>query len=201
MRRNQAVFLDRDGTLNHDCGYTHRLEDFRLLDNVVEGLRLLHQLGFELIVVTNQSGIARGYFGMDDLHRFNNHLAEILETHGIPLAGFYFSPYLPDASVATYRRASSCRKPGPGMLLQAARDHSIDLAHSYAVGDKRSDIAAGHSAGCRAILLRTGCAGSDDCPEGEPDWIADDLHAAAIIIEAQESAASQTSSSERRSSR
>jgi len=187
LRNKRAVFLDRDGTLNHDCGYTHRLEDFRLLDNVVEGLSILHRLGFTLIVATNQSGIARGYFKEEQLHRFNANLAETLRARGVPLAGFYFSPYLPNAPLEAYRRESSCRKPAPGMILQAGREHAVDLSRSYVVGDKRSDVAAGRAAGCRTILLRTGCAGTDDCPDSEPDWIADDLLQAAQFIEAAES--------------
>jgi D-glycero-D-manno-heptose 1,7-bisphosphate phosphatase len=182
----RAIFLDRDGTLNHDVGYTYRQEDLRLIDNAVGGLRVLYELGFVLIVASNQSGLARGLFREEQMHAFNTRLADTLRSQGVPLAGFYFSPYLVDAAVAEYRRESSCRKPGAGMLLQAAKDHGIDLHRSYAIGDKRSDVAAGRAAGCRTILLRTGYAGSDDCPEGEPDWFADDLMSAAHLIKALE---------------
>ena len=177
---HRAIFLDRDGTLNCDRGYTYKLTDFQLLDGVVEGLQLFQQLGFRLIVVTNQSGIARGYFAEMEMHTFNDQLETTLSRRGVTITGIYYSPYHPKATVEKYRRASPCRKPEPGMLLRAAKEHDIDLSRSYAVGDKGSDILAGRGAGCRTILLRTGCAGSDI--EAVPDWVADNLLCAASIV-------------------
>ncbi len=182
MPSQRAVFLDRDGTLTFDKGYTYRVEDFRLLDHALEGLQLLASLGFHLIVVTNQSGIARGRYTEADMHRYNDCMLRALGEHGIVIAGLYFCPYHPDGS-GGYRSDSHLRKPAPGMLLQAARDHGLDLARSFAIGDKKSDILAGRAAGCRTFLVRTGMAGEGE-PEltVQPDWVVADVLEAARII-------------------
>jgi D-glycero-D-manno-heptose 1,7-bisphosphate phosphatase len=175
------VFLDRDGTITRDAGFTYRPEDLCLLDGAVEGLQVLGGLGRPLIVVTNQSGIARGYFTEADAARFNALLAETLAAHGVRLTAFYVCPFHPTEGVGPYRQESPCRKPAPGMLLQAAREHRIDLRDSYMIGDKASDVLAGRRAGCRTILVRTGVAGGD-MAEVQPDWVAADLVQAAQLI-------------------
>jgi D-glycero-D-manno-heptose 1,7-bisphosphate phosphatase len=178
-----AIFLDRDGTLNEDLGFTHRPADLRLLPRVVEGLQRLAALGFRLVIVTNQSGIARGHFSQADMDEFNDALRARLTEHGIDIAAIYFSPYHPTEGVGCYRRDSDCRKPKPGMLLAAARELGLDLAVSVAIGDKKSDVAAGKAAGCRTILVQTGKAGRGE-PElhVEPDAIARDLQHAAELV-------------------
>jgi D-glycero-D-manno-heptose 1,7-bisphosphate phosphatase len=183
----RAVFLDRDGTLTEDRGYTYRVEDLRLLPGVVDGLRRLDRLGFRLVITTNQSGVARGYFTEAQAEAFHVALVARLAAAGVPVAAVYSCPFHPTAGVGPYRRESELRKPRPGMILRAAAEHGLDLAASYAVGDKRGDVAAGRAAGCRTILLRTGTAGAGE-PElvVEPDWVADDLAAAAAIIAANE---------------
>jgi D-glycero-D-manno-heptose 1,7-bisphosphate phosphatase len=183
MQMSRAVFLDRDGTLTHDAGYTHRACDLRLLDNVVPALRLLMTLKFRLILVSNQSGIARGLFTEDDMRAFNQALVERLCTDRIVLDRIYFCPFHPEATVQRYRQESPLRKPNAGMLQLAAQEHGIDLAESFMIGDKKSDVLAGKRAGCRTILLQTGAAGEGE-PEmtSEPDWIATDLLMAAQII-------------------
>lgn len=187
MTRNRAIFLDRDGTLNEDAGYTHRVDELRLLDNVVEGLRLMAAMGFRLIVTTNQSGIARGYFTVQDMETFNRHLIEVLQSHSIPIEAVYYCPYHPTSGVGEFRRDSPDRKPGPGMILQAAQDHHIDVARSYTIGDKKSDILAGQAAGCSTILVRTGVGGSGEAEfAAEPDYVARDLLDAAHFIQAAE---------------
>ncbi|MDQ3815171.1 MAG: HAD family hydrolase [Armatimonadota bacterium] len=186
---DRAVFLDRDGTLTHDAGYTYRVDDLRLLDHVVEGLRLMSTLGLRLIVTTNQSGIARGYFTVEEMHAFNQRLIEVLREHGIALDAVYYCPYHPAASVAEFRLDSPQRKPQPGMILQAAREHHIDLSRSYTIGDKKSDILSGKAAGCTTILVLTGMAGADEAEsEVEPDYIARDLLEAAQMIQRMEAA-------------
>jgi D-glycero-D-manno-heptose 1,7-bisphosphate phosphatase len=178
-----AIFLDRDGTLNEDLGYTYQVERLRLLPGVVAGLTQLAALGFRLVIVTNQSGIARGRFTEDDMRRFNSALCGRLAEAGIEIAAVYHSPYHPTEGVGRYRRESECRKPRPGMLLAAARDLACDLARSYAIGDKISDVAAGRAAGCRTILVQTGKGGRGE-PElsAQPDAVARDLaHAAQLI--------------------
>lgn len=176
-----AIFLDRDGTIVRDVGYPHRLEDLFLLDGAIAGLRLLHQRGWPLFIVSNQSGIARGLFTEADAQRFQDALDGRLQAEGIILAGFYYCPYHPTEGVGPYRVDSPLRKPGPGMLLQAAQDHDLDLSRSWMIGDKRSDVLAGQSAGCRTILLRTGKAGL-----GEPDLAAVSDHTTADLREAAE---------------
>jgi D,D-heptose 1,7-bisphosphate phosphatase len=179
----RAVFLDRDGTLTLDKGYTYRVEDFRLLDNVVEGLALLRSLGFKLVVVTNQSGIARGMYTEADMQRYNDCLFAALAEHGLEIAGLYHCPYHPDG-IGGYRGDSELRKPAPGMFFQAAREHRLDLSRCFAIGDKKSDIVAGRAAGCRTFLVKTGMAGQGE-PDlvAEPDWVVADLLEAARIIE------------------
>jgi len=182
---HRAIFLDRDGTLNEDLGYTHEVERLRLLPGVVPGLKQLAALGFRLVIVTNQSGIARGRFSLDDMRRFNDALCGRLAGEGIEIAAVYHSPYHPTEGVGPYRRDSECRKPRPGMLLAAARDLALDLPASFAIGDKISDVAAGRAAGCRTILVQTGRAGQGE-PEltARPDAVARDLvHAAQLIAQ------------------
>ena len=146
MRR--AVFLDRDGTLNADLDFVHKKEDWQWLPHVVEGLARLRAAGFALVVVSNQSGIARGMFDaatVDALHHWVN---ARLAPHKATIDAFYYCPHLPDIT-----GPCSCRKPQPGLLLQAARDMDIDLSSSWMVGDRVRDAQAGLAAGCRAIVI------------------------------------------------
>ncbi len=183
--KRRAIFLDRDGTLNVDVGYAHRVDDLLLLDNVCPGLRKLQSLGFALFVTTNQSGIARGYFSEAQMHAFNAALCELLRGGGIAIAGVYYCPFHPTEGRGAFRRDSPLRKPAPGMLLQAAAEHGLDLAASFAIGDKQSDVAAGKAAGCRTVLVRTGRAATDGSEwTVAPDFVADDLLSAAEQIEA-----------------
>lgn len=185
----RAVFLDRDGTLNHDDGYTSRADELRLYDHAAAGLRLLARQGFLLIVTTNQSGIARGYFREREMRAFHHHLSAVLRVEGVVLDAIYHCPYHPTTSVGRYRRDSTLRKPRPRMLLRAARQHGIDLSRSYAVGDKKSDVLAGQAAGCRTVLVQTGDAGrSEPDLAARPDHVARDLHAAAEWIGADAAA-------------
>lgn len=179
--RRRAVFLDRDGTINVEIDFIHRVEDLRLLPNAAAGLVRMRDLGFELILTSNQSGIGRGIFSMDDMGRFN---AAVAERTGVSFVATYFSPFHPTAGVGEYRRPSPLRKPRPGMILQAVAEHNLDLSQSFAVGDRNSDVAAGHAAGCRTVLLRTGLTGTDKVEDPVvPDYTADDLLEAAAFIE------------------
>jgi len=155
MRR--AVFLDRDGVINVDHGYTHRIEDFELVPGSAQGLALLQRAGWRLVVVTNQSGIARGLYSCHDYERFSAHMRAALLTEGVRLDAVLHCPHLPDATVAAYRLQCDCRKPAPGMLLRAARELSLDLPASVMVGDRLSDVQAGRAAGVqRCLLVRSG---------------------------------------------
>jgi D-glycero-D-manno-heptose 1,7-bisphosphate phosphatase len=182
--KQRAIFLDRDGTLNRDVPYAHRIEDLQLLDNVTAGLARMAAMGFELVIVTNQSGIARGYYSEDDMHAFHHALCERLASERIGIAGIYYCPFHPSEGIGPYRRASPLRKPRPGMILQAAARHDLDLSASFTIGDNESDILAGQAAGCRTILVRDG---NDAAPNAElqarPDFVAADLIEAARFIE------------------
>lgn len=142
-----AAFLDRDGVINVDSGYVGCWEDFDYLPDAVEGLKHLQSVGFKLFVVTNQSGIARGYYSEDDFLSLTETMKTDLAIRGVKLSAVYYCPYLEDADLEAYRVASEFRKPEPGMLLKAARDHDIDLTRSIMVGDKVSDMVAAERAG------------------------------------------------------
>jgi len=149
----KAAFIDRDGVINEELGYVHRVEDFRLLPGVPEGLRLLQDAGFALVVVTNQAGIARGYYGEPEFERITAHMREVLAEYGITLAGVYHCPHHPSAGVGALRIECQCRKPRPGLLTQAARDLDLHLDSSVLIGDKESDLDAGRAAGVAACVL------------------------------------------------
>ena len=142
-----VAFLDRDGVINVDSGYVGRWEDFEYLPDAVEGLKQLQNGGFKLIVVTNQSGIARGYYTETDFLSLTETMTADLSAKGVTLAAVYYCPYLEDADLEPYRVASYLRKPEPGMLLKAAQEHDIDLSRSIMVGDKVSDMVAAERAG------------------------------------------------------
>ncbi len=145
----------------------------------------MQALGFELLIITNQSGIARGYFDESEMHAFHAALVDVLRRGGVKIAGIYFCPFHPSVGTGPYRRESPLRKPRPGMLLQAAAEHQIDLAASFAIGDKKSDILAGQAAGCRTVLVQTGQAGRGEPHlSARPDFVATDLLDAAEQIRA-----------------
>ncbi len=151
--KNRAVFLDRDGTLAKDVPYCARPDDFELLPGAGEGIGLLNGAGFKVIVITNQSGIARGHFDEEMLEKIHQKMKADLAKCGAHIDAVYYCPHHPDDGC-------ECRKPRPGLLLQAARELSIDLASSYMIGDSAADIIAGATAGCRTVLLRCGSAPS-----------------------------------------
>jgi D-glycero-D-manno-heptose 1,7-bisphosphate phosphatase len=151
-----AAFLDRDGVINVDRGYVYRREDFDFVPGVLDGARMLDELGFALVVVTNQSGIGRGLYTEEDFRRLTQWMVESLAAAGAPIAGVYFCPHHPTEASGRYRIACACRKPAPGMLLQAARDLGVELGASAMFGDRESDLQAAKAAGVpRRILLAT----------------------------------------------
>lgn len=152
----RAVFLDRDGTINVEKDFLSDPADLELENGSAEGLRLLHDAGFVLVVVTNQSGVARGYYSEEDIARVNEALASMLEAEGAKLERFYHCPHHPEGTVARYARRCDCRKPAPGLLLRAAGELGIDLEGSYMVGDYTRDLEAGRAAGVKTVLVRTG---------------------------------------------
>ncbi len=152
----RAVFLDKDGTLVHNVPYNADPGRIRLVDGAGDALRWLRQAGFRLFVVSNQSGIARGLIHEDAMAATSERIALLLRQEGAALDGFYYCPHWPGGHVARYARVCDCRKPGPGMLLQAAREHRIVLTDSWMVGDILDDVEAGQRAGCRTLLVDNG---------------------------------------------
>ncbi|MBE2893878.1 D-glycero-beta-D-manno-heptose 1,7-bisphosphate 7-phosphatase [Spirabiliibacterium falconis] len=161
---NKAIFLDRDGTLNIDYGYVHTIDDFTFIDGSIEALLELKKMGYLLVLVTNQSGIARGLFSEQAFLTLTEWMDWSLADRGVDLDGIYYCPHLPDGE-GEYAIQCDCRKPAAGMLLQAITELQIDPQHSIMVGDKIADIQAGINAGVGCnILVRTGKAIT---PEGE----------------------------------
>jgi D-glycero-D-manno-heptose 1,7-bisphosphate phosphatase len=144
--KNKAVFIDRDGTINVDGPYLSDPDKFRMYPGVGKGVKRLKDAGFKIIVVTNQSGIARGYFTEDDLAAVHNRMKEEFARFGVSLDGIYYCPHHPD-------EGCNCRKPEPGLLLKATADHEIDTARSYMVGDKQLDMIAGAKIGAQTLLV------------------------------------------------
>ncbi len=186
MTPQRAVFLDRDGTINEEREYLHRVEDFAFIPGAPEAIRELRRAGFLVIVVTNQSGIGRGYYDEAALARLHAHMDNELALVGASVDAYYFCPHHPKHGIGDYRRECDCRKPLPGMLLTAAREWHVDLGASYLVGDKMADVEAAQAAGCRPILVRTGYGAghADRVPPGVP--VCDDLAEAARRILATE---------------
>jgi histidinol-phosphate phosphatase family protein len=178
-----AVFLDKDGTLIQDVPYNVDPARIELAAGAAEGLIDLADAGYQLIVVSNQSGVARGMFAEEALLEVESRLRELLAKPSIPLAGFYYCPHHPAGSVARYAIHCGCRKPAPGMLLRAARELSLDLQRSWLIGDILDDMAAGNRAGCRTILLDIGHETEWRwSPERRPTAVAADLADAARQI-------------------
>ena len=156
MGKRRAVFLDRDGTINVEVNFLSKVEEFQFIPGVPRALKGLKDAGFLLVVVTNQSGIGRGYYDEAALESIHSHMHADLAKFGAAIDACYFCPHHPEHALGDYRRECGCRKPLPGMLQQAARDLDIDLAASFMVGDKLADVEAGITAGCTALLVLTG---------------------------------------------
>lgn len=149
---NYAVFLDRDGVINRDLGYVYRPEDFEFIDGIFRLSIAIRKAGYKIIVVTNQAGVARGFYTEDDLNRLHEWLRRQFRERGADIDAFYYCPCHPEGTVERYRQNSPDRKPEPGMILRAARDFSIDVSRSVMLGDKESDIEAGRRAGVGALI-------------------------------------------------
>lgn len=179
----RAVFLDKDGTLIEDVPYNVDPQQIKLTSGAIEGLLLLQQAGYKLIVITNQSGVARGYFPESALVAVEERLCQLLAPEGIYLADFYYCPHHPDGVVPEFSLACECRKPAPGLLLRAADEHNIDLRSSWFIGDILNDVEAGLCAGCKTILIDNGNETEWKLSAHRtPDFIVTDLMEAAQVI-------------------
>lgn len=158
---NKAIFLDRDGTLIEEVNFLHKPEQVRWIKGVPEKLATLYKQGWYLIMVTNQSGVARGYFTMDDVNKVYEYMQNSLRSYGAQFQAMYCCPHHPVFSQTKAEQNCSCRKPKPGMYLQAQKDWNLDLSQSLAFGDKLTDIEAPLALGCRSFLVGTGYGASE----------------------------------------
>lgn len=151
-----AVFLDRDGTINEQMGYINHISRFQLLPGVAGAIRRLNEAAIPVVVVTNQSGLARGYFPEELLIAVHEKMARLLAEQGAHVDGIYICPHHPEAKKEKYRLACNCRKPGTGLFMQAAEEMSLDLAGSFVVGDRWSDLKSAVACGATPVLVLTG---------------------------------------------
>ncbi|MDM8000430.1 MAG: D-glycero-beta-D-manno-heptose 1,7-bisphosphate 7-phosphatase [Dehalococcoidia bacterium] len=168
---HRAVFLDRDGTIARDVHYCRRVEDFEILPRVAEAIKLLNHEGYRVVIITNQSGVARGYFTDETLSLIHQKMIEVLKDGGAHIDGVYICPHHPDDKC-------ECRKPKPTLIVKAAVDIGIALDQSYMIGDDPKDVEAGKAAGCRTILLTGSAAGQPQDINGICDHVAVDLYEA-----------------------
>jgi D,D-heptose 1,7-bisphosphate phosphatase len=183
MKKNRAVFLDRDGTINEEVGYLDDLAKLKIIPAAFEAVRLINAAKMKSVVITNQAGVARGLFSEDFVNTANKYLhAEFLKKNAL-IDAFYYCPHHPTEGIGSYRRECNCRKPAAGMLIQAAQEMNIDLMRSYIIGDRYNDMEAGKRAGVKCVLVKTGFGQSvlqDDGPDkltadNQPDYIAADI--------------------------
>jgi len=181
-QKQYALFLDRDGTLVHPGHYPSQPEQLRLYEGIGPELHILQEAGMRLVVITNQSGVARGYFTEADLERIHEHLENMLALWNVRLDRIYYCPHHVDGIIPELAIRCDCRKPQPGMILRAAADLELNLACSWFVGDILDDIEAGKRAGCRTILVDLGTEKLPTQAIRNPDYVArDTLHALRII--------------------
>lgn len=178
-----AVFLDRDGTIIHQVELLHKPSQIRVFPAAAAAIKTFNKLGYLVIIVTNQPVVARGMIGPKEVDRIHDVLSERLKRRGAKIDDIYYCPHHPKANMKKYRMICDCRKPSPGMMLRAAKEHGIDLKKSFLIGDSTQDVLAGNRAKVRMILVRTGYGGKDPWQyEGKPDIVVRDLAAAAIRI-------------------
>lgn len=174
-----AIFLDRDGTINVEKHYLHKAADWEFTPGAPAAIRALNQAGYLVLVVSNQAGIARGFYGAREVDTLHAHVDGLLAAEGARIDGYYCCPHHPDFGAV---RDCDCRKPKPGMLLRAAQEHGVELRRSWMVGDKRIDVEAGRAAGARPLLVATGYGAKERASVGDDVPYAADLLAASRMI-------------------
>jgi D-glycero-D-manno-heptose 1,7-bisphosphate phosphatase len=175
MNKTAAVFLDRDGTINEEVGYLDHLEKFKMIPGTAEAIRRINVSGLKAVVVTNQSGIGRGFFSESFVREVHARLQEALKEKGAFIDAFYFCPHHPTEGKGAYLTSCDCRKPQPGLLLMAAEDLDLDLKRSYMVGDMPKDVETARKVGAKGILVKTGYGSQQAAEEVRPDYLAEDL--------------------------
>ena len=154
--KSKAVFFDRDGVLNVDVAYLYKIEDLRWIEGAREAVAYLTQQGYKIFIVTNQSGIARGYYTVEQMERLHSYMQQEIAAYGGRIDRIYYCPHHPEGSVAQYSCSCSCRKPKPGMLLQAFAEYDIDKEQSFLIGDGKRDVEAAEAAGVKGYLFTGG---------------------------------------------
>ena len=183
MKKNSAIFLDRDGTINDEVGYLDNADKLRIIPAAFQAVRLINSSGMRAVVITNQAGVAKGLFTEEFVREINEQIQSALLAQGALIDRFYFCPHHPTEGIDPYRLICNCRKPEPGLLLQAAVDLNIDLARSYVIGDRLRDVETAHRAGAKGVVVMTGYgrdlmqqSGPDQANElNQPDYIAQDI--------------------------
>lgn len=191
-KRKPAVFLDRDGTINEQMGYINHICRFQLLPGAAQAIKKLNDAHIPVVVVSNQSGLARGYFPEELLVAMHEKMHKLLAEEGAVVDAIYYCPHHPEAKEARFREACDCRKPKPGLILQASEELGLDPEKSFVVGDRWSDIKTAANCGATSILVRTGYGRGDEQYIGpqqkiQPDFKADDLSGAVEWILKQSS--------------
>lgn len=179
---SKAIFLDKDGTLIPDIPYNVDPEKITLQDKTVSGLKKLQDDGFKFIIISNQSGVARGYFTEDKLRVVAGKMEELFGINNLKLDGFYYCPHHPAGTVSGYDLECDCRKPAPGLLLRAAADHQISLQDSWMIGDILNDVEAGNRAGCKTVLIDNG---------NETEWVEEPCRKPTLVCKTIDEAAEQ----------
>lgn len=179
----KTVFLDRDGTINTEKNYLYKIEDFEFIEGVPEAIARLKQQGYCVIVVTNQAGVARGYYKEEDVKKLHQYINSKLEKWGTKIDAFYYCPHHPTGGIGVYKKVCNCRKPETGLFEQACKEYSIDKKESWMIGDNQGDIEAGRKFGIKTIMVRTGY-GKQLEQDGYQsyDYIADNLGCAVEYI-------------------
>jgi D-glycero-D-manno-heptose 1,7-bisphosphate phosphatase len=190
---SKALFLDRDGTINVETGYPRDFSQIEIYPGSFEAIREARRAGFKIVVVTNQSGVGRGYLDEPALEKLHARLADALAAGGAPVDAIYYCPHHEQAGLGAYRTACECRKPAPGMALRAAREHDLDLGASYMIGDKVEDVRFGLAAGATPVLVRTGYGRDSESRlpglDARPAHVADGIREAVAWILERERAA------------
>ncbi len=172
--KNKAVFLDRDGVINEDFGYVHKIENFHIYPEVFPALRKLQEAGYKLLVVTNQSGIAVGYYTEGDFLKLTEYMLKVFEKEGIKIDKVYYCPHHPEGIIPELTMKCDCRKPESGMIRQGIQEFNIDPSASFLIGDKETDIKAAHKEGIKAALVKTG-QGMKYVENTEADYIGENI--------------------------